>query len=307
MHDGNIKNVDLNLLKVLDELLRQKNVTRAGDKLGLSQPAVSRALGRLRHVFGDSLFVRSGRNFTPTPLALQLQGRLSKVLEDTRELIRPRAFDPALETGVIRVNAPDATTLVLMSRVFGELGRSAPNLEFVVTNSPTDRISALAKGDLDLAIDFFEQVPPGHHRQCLMEDEVVAVTRHDHPMLRQARNSKQFFDQPHIRLATASSRFIEETLARRDIRPFYALTVPNFIVAAATVSETDWLLMLPSNLAQRLRRMFDVAILELPIDVPDIPLDMVWHERLDHDPCQSWIRGEISRIAQAGSGELLGL
>lgn len=305
MHDGNIRNIDLNLLKVLDELLRQQNVTRAGDKLGLSQPAVSRALGRLRDVFKDPLFVRSGRRFTPTPLALQLQGRLSKVLQETRDLIRPHAFDPAVETGIVRVNAPDATTLVVMSKVFGELGKSAPHLEFVVTNSPTDRISALAKGDLDLAIDFFEQVPPGHRRVCLMKDEVVAVVRYDHPILSRNANPDDFFRRPHIRLATATSRFIEETLARRDIHLFYALTVPNFITAAAAVSETDWLLMLPGNLARRLREMFDVAILNLPFNVPKIPLDMVWHERLDHDPCQSWVRVEISRIAQASSSELL--
>jgi len=305
MHDGNIRNIDLNLLKVLDELLRQQNVTRTGDKLGLSQPAVSRALGRLRGVFGDPLFVRSGRKFTPTPMALQLQGRLSKVLEETRELIRPRTFDPAVEAGLIRVNAPDATTLVVMSKVFGDIGRRAPHLEFIVTNTPNDRIPAMAKGDLDLAIDFFERVPPSHHRQCLMRDKVVAVVRRDHPILHQGKKIEQFFDRPHIRLATASSRFIEETLARRDIHPFYALTVPNVIVAAAAVSETDWLLILPRNLARRLRRMFDVSIMDLPFEVPDIPLDMVWHERLDHDPCQSWVRGEIIRITQAGSGRML--
>src|SRR5690606_17909626 len=125
---------------------------RAADRLGLSQPAVSRSLGRLREIFDDPLFVRSSGQLRPTPLALKLQGRVASILDETRDILPPRTFDPANESGIVRINAPDSATFVVMSKVFGKLGRTAPKVEFIVTNSSQHRISALARNEIDLAI-----------------------------------------------------------------------------------------------------------------------------------------------------------
>lgn len=297
MHGGNIRNIDLNLLKVLEELLRQQSVTRAAERLGLSQPAVSRSLGRLRDIFDDPLFVRAGGRIRPTPLALKLQGRIAGILDEARDILRPRTFDPANESGTIRVNAPDSATFVIMSKVFGRLSRIAPKVEFIVSNSPHHRLSALARNDIDLAIDLFEELPAEFLRQHLIHDEFVVLSRRDHPLAGGHGTPDAFLKWSYIRLLTGAGRFIDEKLARMDVYPHYALTIGNFVVAAAAVAESDWLWIVTRNLARQLGTMFPLDVLEIPFQIPDLRLDMVWHKRLENDPLQLWVRNEISSSA----------
>lgn len=294
MHSGNIRNVDLNLLKVLEELLRQQSVTQAAERLGLSQPAVSRSLGRLREIFDDPLFVRASGRIRPTPFALNLQGRVASILDETRDMLRPRTFDPANESGSIRVNAPDSATFVIMSKVFGRLSRVAPRVEFIVSNAAQHRISALARNDIDLAIDLFEELPAEFFRQHLIHDEFVVLARRDHPLSHDPGGPDAFLKWSYIRLLTGAGRFIDEKLARTGIHPHYALTISNFVVAAAAVAESDWLWIVTRNLARQLGTMFALDILEIPFAIPDLRLDMVWHKRLEKDSFHHWVRKEIS-------------
>src|SRR5690606_7251054 len=130
MREVNLRNVDLNLLTVLDALLEHRSVTKAGQKLGLSQPATSRALSRLRSLFGDPLLVASGRAMIPTPRAERLMQPIKELLEGAQRLIHDAEFDPATVDEKFRINAPDATTIVVLSKVFSKISREAPNLDF---------------------------------------------------------------------------------------------------------------------------------------------------------------------------------
>ncbi len=299
MRQGNLRKIDLNLLTVLDELLRQQNATRAARALGLSQPAVSRALGRLRTIFGDPLFVRSGRSFVPTLLADKLRQPLGRILEDTRALINPRRFDPAQAQDVIRINAPDATTLVVLTKVCGFLCPTAPNLRLVITNFPTGRLEALASGEIDLAIDFFEYLPRGFFSRTLMSDRLACLVRRGHPALEQGFDLEAFAGWPHIRLDTASNRRVRRIMGEHGHQLHDALSVPNVVSAAAAAAATDWLLTLPRNLAQRMSRMFPLEVIDFPLDIPRHALDQVWHERLQKDPGHIWLRDQIQRIGEA--------
>jgi DNA-binding transcriptional LysR family regulator len=293
MRGGNIRNIDLNLLKVLEELLRQRSVTRAAERLGLSQPAVSRSLGRLRQIFDDPLFVRSSGQIRPTPLALELQGRVANILDETRDLLRPRVFDPASESGTVRINAPDSATFVVMSKVFGRLGSIAPKVEFIVSNASQHRISALARSEIDLAIDLFEHLPAEFQRQHLIQDEFVVLARRDHPLVERDGQPDAFLRWSYVRLLTGAGRFVDDRLTHMNVHLHYALTLSNFVVAAAVVADSDWLWILTRNLARQLANMFPLNVLEMPFSIPDLRLDMVWHKRLESDPLHLWVRKTI--------------
>ena len=299
MLSGNIKNIDLNLLKVLDELLRQGSVTQAGEVMGLSQPAISRALGRLRILFDEPLFVRAGRKLVPTPFALQMQEPLAKILDETKLLVGPRHFDPATAQDIIQINAPDATTLVVLSEVFSIISHTAPGLKFVVSNVSEGRFEGLKKGEIDLAIDFFDKIPAEFYRQPLLRDRMVYLARQGHPITKKRKlKIDDCFDWPHIRQATASTRLVEDMLGRRDIYPDYALTVPNFIVGASAAAGTDWLMMIINTLGRYTQRLYALDIVEVPFEIADIGLDLVWHERFDRDPCHTWVRRQIINTCQ---------
>jgi DNA-binding transcriptional LysR family regulator len=296
MHPANLRAIDLNLLGVLEALLDARNVSRAAEALGLSQPAVSHALARLRDVFRDPLFVRDGRGMIPTPRARALQGPVKALLGDVRRLVHPAAFDPAVAEGRFHINAPDATSVVVLANVLKRISRQAPKLDFAITNASAGRFEAMARGDIDLAIDAFEVTPPGFHQEKLVRDRLVCVARVDHPVRATGLTVAAYADWPHANLETASSRMLDRVLEDYGIRRRTALTVPNFITAAGIVAETDWLLTLPSNLAGHLKRMLPLRIHELPFDMPEQTLDQVWHTHADRDPRHAWLRGQIAEI-----------
>jgi DNA-binding transcriptional LysR family regulator len=305
MHEINLRAIDLNLLTTLDALLEHCNITRAGATLNLSQPATSRALSRLRALFDDPLLVRTGRRMAPTRLALELKAPVRQVLDDVRGLVRPRDFDPADARGAFHINAPDATTIVVLSKALNQISRNAPKLDFVISNVSVGRFEAMAGGEIDLAVDAFAELPEDFHRASLLRDRLVCVARADHPVVSAGLDREAYAFWPHARLATASSEILDRFLETHGIRRRAALTVPNFITAASIVAETNWLLTLPSNLAARVQEMLPLAILELPFDVPEQSLDQAWHKRSHHDLRDIWLRRQIGAIVRRHFPSLL--
>jgi len=305
MHETNLRSVDLNLLTALDALLEHNNITRAGAALNLSQPAMSRALMRLRGLFEDPLLVRTGRTMAPTRVALELKQPVRDVLDSVRGLVRPREFDPADARGAFHVNAPDATTIVVLSKALEQISRQAPNLDFVITNVSVGRLDAMVDGQIDLAVDTFAELPDGFHREGLLRDRLVCVARADHPVVSEGLEAEAYLGWPHAKLATASSEILDSILESYGMRRRIALTVPNFITAASIVAETNWLLTLPSNLATRVHEMLPLAILELPFNVPEQDLEQVWHKRSHQDLRDIWLRGQIAAIVRRHFPSLL--
>lgn len=296
MHHVHLSNIDLNLLSVLSALLHHRNVTAAANEVGLSQPATSRALSRLRDLFGDPILVRAGRRMVLTPLGVDLSEKLPHVIEGITALVAPRAFDPASANDLVRINAPDATTAVVLSKVFGVISRTAPNLRYEITNAASGRFNALAAGQIDLAIDVFEDVPSGFYQQCLMRDRIVGLARLGHPILVGVAGLEQFIEWPHIRLTTASNRLLEQYLKSHGLERTIPVSVSNFLVGASIAAETDWILAIPSGLAYRAASIYPVECFELDMKLPTHPLDLVWHERMHSNPCHRWMRDQISTI-----------
>lgn len=299
MREINLRQVDLNLLTALDALLQHGSVTLAGRQLGLSQPATSRALARLRDLLGDPLLVSSGRAMLPTPRALRLREPVRRLLDDVRSVIHQPEFEPASVDGCFRINAPDATTIVVLSRVFAEVAREAPGLDFEVTSTTAGRIEAMSSGELDFAIDAFPRLPSHFERRRLIWDRLVCVCRRGHPAAAKGLSSAAYGSWPHVTIDAAAHDILEAALKRQGIHRRHSFKTTNFIAAASIVAGTDWLLTLPSNLARRVATMLPLDIVDLPFEAPKLSLDLVWHERLDRDPAHRWLRSRIVAITEA--------
>lgn len=297
-----LRNVDLNLLAVLEVLLQEQSVTRAAARIGRSQPAVSRALARLRETFDDPLFVVVGRNLVPTPRADELQVQLAAVLDDVRNLMAPTVFDPADAGNTFRITAPDATVYLMLGKFLARVAVEAPSMNVTISSAAGSQLAALEAGDIDLAVDTFIDAPPGFHRQSLFESPLVAVMRAGHPALDRTFDVKAFVAWPHVWVDTATSRALDAQLAGRNIERRISVRVSSFLTGAVTVQQTDCIMVLPREVAMRAAEMADVVILPLPVEMPRLTLDQLWHPRRQHDPSHIWLRGAIAETARTMGG-----
>lgn len=298
MHETDLKNIDLNLLVVLEALLREQSVTRTAERIGRSQPAVSRALGRLRKTFDDPLFVTSGRTLVPTPRAEELQGQLSSVLDEVRNLMEPTGFDPSTATNTFRITAPDATVFLMLGDFLGRVAVEAPSMNVTISSAAGSQLAALEAGDIDLAVDTFIDAPPGFHRQSLFESPLVAVVRDGHPALGGKFDRRAFCAWPHVWVDTATSRALDLQLNRRNIERRISVRVSSFFTGAVTVRQTDYIMVLPEEVARRAANLADLAILPLPVRMPRMTLDQLWHPRRQHDPSHIWLREAVADTAR---------
>jgi DNA-binding transcriptional LysR family regulator len=302
----NLQSFDLNLLKVLDALLRDGSTTRAGQRIGLSQPAVSAALGRLRAAFGDPLLVRDGQALRPTDYALSLVTPLQNLLAETSQLLARPAFDPSTATDLFRISAADFFTEMLLPDLTARLERDAPG----VTLRFTDAISAkttedIREGRLDLMILPVRALPPWLDSEPLFRAEYCIVARRGHPEL--ARHGVTS-DQPmpmelYCQLRHAAFRVVEsqpevedQLLARMGLRLQVGLSVPSFTAVWHAVAATDLVGMIPRRLAERVADRAGLEVHPMPFALPHAELCQAWHRRNSTAKGLIWLRSQVADI-----------
>lgn len=304
MREANIDKLDLNLLVFLDVLLETGNLTRAGDRLGLSQPAASRALARLRRDLGAPLFVRDPRGLVPTPQALALKQPLRDALQSLRTALAPQTFDPSTASGAIRLVAPDHEAGTLLPRLIKLVTREAPGLDIELRTRPADPISQLQSGDLDLLIGVFPTAPAGFRRQRLYSDSFVCALRRGHPMLRKSKSLtlEQFVQLPHAFITvTGSGRgAVDQALEKLGKQRRIALRVPQFLAAPRIVAQTDLILTLPRRLAAMMAEQEALVLIDPPLKLAEFQISQLWHERQQSDPRHRWLRDAMVRAADDG-------
>lgn len=302
----NLQSFDLNLLKVLDALLRDQSTTRAGERIGLSQPAVSAALGRLRAAFDDPILVRDGQTLRPTEFALTLVTPLQHLLEDTGRLLKRPAFDPATATDVFRLFAADFFTEMLLPDLTARLERDAPG----VTLRFSDAISAktsddIREGRVDLVILPAHALAPWLDSEMLFRAEFCIVARRGHAEL--ARHGITP-DRPmpidvYCQLRHAVFRVIEEqpevedqVLARAGRTLNVVLSVPSFTAVWRAVAATDLVGMIPRRLAERVAGAAGLEIYPMPFSMPRAELCQAWHRRNTSARGLMWFRAQVAEI-----------
>jgi DNA-binding transcriptional LysR family regulator len=292
---------DLNLLPVFEALFRHGSVTRAAAEVGLTQSAMSSALGRLRRQLDDPLFVNTRAGMLPTPRALELAPSLSEALATVRGALGARdAFDPRRTRRTLRVYMTDVGELVLLPTLMRYLHEHGPVMRLETAQLPASELAVrLETGDVDLAVGYVPQLRDNVRRARLFEERYVCMTRSDHPLGRSGPLTlKEYLSARHVVIASMGSghQILERTLAERGVEDNVALRVPHFVVVPLIVASSDLIVSLPSRVAEASGRLVKVKVHPLPIPLPSFDVSLYWHARVENEAANRWLRNAMLEL-----------
>jgi len=301
MHEVNLKSIDLNLLTALGALLQHQHVTRAANAIGLSQPAMSRALERLRHTFGDPLLVRGPAGMMMTPRAEALAPRVTQVLDGIRGLLVEAPFDPLLAKRTVTIVCTDSHAVTLIPSVLARLRQEAPGVTLALKNYSPDIGRRVQQGEVDLVFSVASQpLQPGAASMRLRQDRLALIMRRDHPLAQTPISLSDYTRCDHAMVSILGDGVTEldAALAAEGLSRRIALTTPHFMAALAAVAKTDLVITLSRSLAQRFAAKFDLILRDPPIKDPDFTQTLVWLQARGHDPLMHWLREVMVQEAQ---------
>jgi DNA-binding transcriptional LysR family regulator len=296
----NLAGIDLNLLVALEALLTERQVTLAAGRVGLSQPAMSRALGRLRDLFHDDLLVRSSAGFVLTRRAEHLAVELPRAMSGLRALIGSAGAGHDVSRTTLTVAMPDHQSLVLLSRLVERVRTRAPHIDLVTQPSLAATARRLETGEIDLAIGCVRETSAGFYCRTLYTDQFACVVRQGHPVLTETWNADRFAALRHAMIAPAAEEGFAQVYDRLAELQFIGcdpLIVPNAMTAPFMIAETDIALILPMRSARRAAALLPLTVLEVPIELPSYEVSLLWHERRHRDADCIQLRGEIAAVA----------
>ncbi len=309
----NFRTLDLNLLRVFDEVMSERNLTRAARNLAMTQPAVSNALRRLRDALGDELVVRSGYGVQPTPTALAIWPAVREALQQLRETFSPAQFVPAEARVTFTLAMADATASLLIPPLIAFLQQEAPGVSLRVLPLTTrDPRQLLADSDLDLAVGHFPAaiaaiameemrsdmaVAYGHER--LYSSHYACVMRLGHPLARRELTLDEYCNAHHLLVSFSGRPFghVDETLAALKRTRRIVLTVNQFFTAGIVVANSDLLTVLPRHFLSSTGTTDKVEVRDLPFELPRVDVHAMWHRRRVNRSGHEWLRASIVRAA----------
>lgn len=292
--------LDLNLLRVFDALLQESSVTAAAERLHLSIPATSRALGRLRRAMGDPILVRAGRGMAPTPFALRTAPRVRSLLDEAVALIsadREITVAELERTFTIRIN--DGVAATLATSAVEATAALAPGVVLRFVTEGSESAEALRDGSVDLDIGAGDPAAPDIRSATLYRERVVGIVRADSPLGRHRRPSlAQLCKHPHV---SASRRGrargpLDDVLAAAGLQRQVAAVVPTSAVAAFLVASSNYVGLVPQRLAEQFGGALGIRWFPIAAELPEVDVRLLWHSRLDADPAHRWLR-EVIRDA----------
>jgi DNA-binding transcriptional LysR family regulator len=297
----NIAALNLNLLPVLDALLAERNVSRAGARLGLSQPAVSNALAQLRALLGDPLFVRGPRGMAPTERALALAGPLRSALASLeRGLDPPTAFDAGTAQRTFTIVTSDFVAFAVLPGMLARLSREAPGVRLQVRAWPENRVPPdLERGEADLYLGFAERFPAAHREEQLFHDRFACVVRKGHPAVRGKMTLATYVKLPHVLVSHLPDGrgVVDDALAGHGLRRTVALRVSHFLLVPVIIAATDYVAALSELVARPFADAAGLQVLKMPLAVPSGFVRAVWHERTDGSAAHAWLRKVIAEVS----------
>lgn len=293
--------IDLNLIPVLDAMLRHRSVTLAGIELGLSQPAMSYALAKLRRAFNDPLFFRVGNEMRPTALALDLTGAVREVLDKLRsEVFGLTPFDPATTTRAFVYCMTDIAESYYLPGLMSELQRLGSQITVrSALLAPLALKIAMEDGEVDFAVGIFPDLGgPDHFQQTLFESRFVCVARAGNPHVRGRLTLRRFVEAPQVAVSAParSQPILERILDQQRIRRNVRLRVQNFLSLIEIVTKTDLIAVVPYEAAETLQKIGRLKVHALPFAAEPFPVKQYWHRRYNNDPGNRWLRGEFFRL-----------
>lgn len=300
----NLRNVDLNLLVILDALLAERNVSRAGERIGLSQSAMSAALARLREVFRDPLLVRVGRDLALTRNAEELIVPIRDTLNRIEQTLLQRpGFDPQIDARTFSISASDYAGLVLLTPLIRAISSEAPNVTIHLLPRSRDAARLLQTSQADLVIEPIELFGATDFPSCsLLSDRWVCAVDANHPHVRgETITQEQFLELPHLVYGIGVDRQLnlaDQHLAQIGIRRRIEVTVESFLLAPFLIQGTHLVSLVLERAAKRLIEATNIRTLESPFNVPSIHEAMYWHPRHTTDSGHQWLRERLRKVAE---------
>ena len=292
----NLRSVDLNLLVALDALLTERHVTRAAEKVGLTQPAMSNALARLRHHFNDDLLVRTAKGMETTPRG---QALVSPVRNSLRQIERmldsTPGFDPARTKQRFTIRLSDLLSFLILPHLTGSVGKASEGLGLdIVHLSPAQTIDALEKDDLDLAVSMDLQHSSSIRSEPAFADKMVCVMRKSHRLAGQRLTFTKFLGERHVKVSMSPTdlRFVDNVLADMRLKRRTAINVPHWLVVPQILKQTDYIAVMPASVAVALADK-SLVVQSLPFASATFEWKVYWHRRHDDNPAVLWLRGQI--------------
>lgn len=308
MNNQDLARIDLNLLPVLHQLLRHRHVSRAAEALGLTQPAVSNALRRLRTLLDDELLVRAPGGMQPTPYALHLAEPVAQALGLLEDALSQRAgFNPADSTRVFTVAMSDVGEIYFLPVLVPALAQDAPGVTLRTVSLYNPSLAeALASGAIDLALGSLPQLRAGFYQQALFRQHYVCLMRAGHPGAQQplGRSAFQAFDHVRVEAPGTGHAQVEDHLARLQLRRRVRLTVPNFVALGHVLATTDLVATVPERFAERVCAPLGLLARPLPVKAPHSAIHQFWHAGLHGDAGHQWLRARMAGLF--GSGHATG-
>ena len=304
MHDTHIKNIDLNLLKALDALLRTASVSKAAELVNLSQPAMSRALNRLQHVVKDPLLVRSGRGMVLTPRGEALRAPVQDALAQVALVFKPDVFDPSKSQDRFRLMAPDYLAQLIMPPVLAQVFNIAPGVRIEMENLSATGIAELCEGTISLGFGVVDDGPVLENvaSQALFEDRQVCLVRKGHPLLEDGMTIESYAATAHAMLSITGrgGGRIDEVLKQYGLSRTIALRVTQFMTISAVIAPTNLIITVPEALATQVMTK-DLRLIQLPeeLQTPSFTVSQIWHERFTKDAGHQWLRRLVKSASQA--------
>ncbi|MFS2019100.1 LysR family transcriptional regulator [Massilia sp. GER05] len=292
--------IDLNLLSVFQEVYRERQISAAARRLGLTQSAVSNALARLRRTFGDELFVRTAHGMQPTPLAQQMAEPIGAAMAQVALALSQRSrFDPATSARRFTLAMTDVGEVYFMPVLIERCRTVAPNVEIASLRANGLTLKDdMETGRVDLAIGAFEDVSDALYHRALFRQPFVSMFRKDHPLAKGKVDLERFVAAPHLIVDAAQSPYdrINGLLEKAGVTAGARFRVPHFTAVPYIVSTSELVVTVPQKLAESAASPFGLKWIEPPLALPALQTNVFWHRRFNHDPGIQWLRGLIGDV-----------
>ncbi|WP_010489506.1 LysR family transcriptional regulator [Pseudomonas sp. S9] len=300
----NILSFDLNLLRVLDALMREQNVSRAAERLALSQPAVSNALNRLRVLLDDPLLVRTGRTMQPTPRAQALAGPIRMALQQIEQSLNAgQTFDPASSSQHFNIALTDYVELICMPQLMRKLSDCAPGIRIDIHHlNPRLPVEALDNGELDLVLGRFLDIPARFSRQHWASETLQLAVRRDHPLVSHGVDLELFLKLRQLWVHGGQTRgMVDQWLNEQGLQREVVYTTPNYLQAAHIVASSDLGAVLPDHLARHFAALLPLQLFDLPFELEAFHLEVVSLSQRQRDPALQWLIEQLLSLAADSS------
>lgn len=295
-----LRDIDLNLLVVFNELLRLRRVSAVAESLDVSQPAVSNALNRLRRLLGDELFLRTAKGMAPTPFAERLAEPVGYALGAIYTSLNEKVtFDPAASHRDFSIAMTDIGEIYFLPELMKRLGETAPGV--TITTTPTSRADLhelMETGQIDLAIGFVPGLKTGFFQRRLFRQRYVCLYRTGHPLAEEGMTLKAFRAAHHVAVVAEGTGhgMVDEVIQRAGVVRDVRLRVPHFVAVGHILQNTDLIAVVPQAYADRTLTPFGLESAPCPVKIPDIVINVLWHAKNHREPANQWLRQIVSDV-----------